>query len=68
MTDTGLEEENITFGLKAQECDQYLKHFGYKVIEEVDYEAMNLRYLTRSDGNSFGEVKAIMNIVTAQIE
>lgn len=68
LIDTGLEEEIIKFGLNSQECDQYMKHYGYTVIEKVDSEVMKHRYLTMSDGKSFGEVKAIMNIVTAQID
>ncbi len=67
LIDTGLKDENITFGLNAQECDKYLHSWGYSVIEKVDSEAMNNRYLTMVNGNRFGEVKSIMNIVTAQV-
>ncbi len=67
LIDTGLKNENIKFGLNVQECDNYLHSWGYSVIERVDSEVMSNRYLTMANGNRFGEVKSIMNIVTAQV-
>lgn len=67
LIDTGLKDENIKFGLNVQECDNYLHSLGYSVIEKVDAEAMSNRYLTMVNGNRFGKVKSIMNIVTAQV-
>ncbi|MBS4535656.1 SAM-dependent methyltransferase [Clostridium sp. D2Q-14] len=67
LIDIGLKDENIKFGLNVQECNNYLHSFGYSVIESVDSEAMSNRYLTMVNGNKFGEVKSIMNIVAAQV-
>lgn len=67
LIDTGLKDENIKFGLNVQECDNYLLNLGYSIIEKVDSEVMNNRYLTMSNGERFGEVKSIMNIVTARL-
>lgn len=67
LIDTGLKDENIKFGLNVLECNHYLRSLGYFVIEKVDCEEMSNRYLTMVNGNKFGEVKSIMNIVTAQV-
>jgi len=67
LIDTGLKDENVKFGLNAQECDKYLHSLGYSVIEKLDSEEMGNRYLTMLDGKRFGKVKSIMNIVTAQV-
>lgn len=67
LIDTGLKDENIKFGLNVKECNNYLHSFGYSVIENVDSEAMRNRYLTMVNGEKFGEVKSIMNIVAAQV-
>ncbi|WMJ86552.1 SAM-dependent methyltransferase [Anaerocolumna sp. MB42-C2] len=68
LIDTGLNAEAIKFGLNAGECDTYLHNFGYSAIEKLDSEMMCNRYLTMSNGKRFGEVKSIMNLVTAQIK
>lgn len=68
LIDTGLKDENIKFGLNAQECDNYLNSRGYSVIEKLTSEDMCNRYLMMIDGKRFGNVKSIMNIVTAQID
>lgn len=67
LINTGLQDETIKFGLNAKECETYLRDLGYSVIEKVDSEMMNKRYLTMVNGKRFGEVKSIMNIVTTQI-
>ncbi|MEL7648474.1 MAG: SAM-dependent methyltransferase [Sedimentibacter sp.] len=66
LIETGLEEENIKFGLSSRECDEYLKVLGFSVIEIIDSSTMSERYLTMTNGSRFGEVKSIMNIVVAQ--
>lgn len=68
LIDTGLKDESIKFGLNAQECDNYLNSWGYSVIERLTSEDMCNRYLMMIDGKRFGNVKSIMNIVTAQID
>ena len=67
LIDTGLQEENVKFGLDVHTCDSYLQRRGYSVIEKVDSETLAQCFLTMSDGKRFGEVKSIMNIVTAEI-
>lgn len=67
LIDTGLRSETIRFGLNTKECENYLRRFGYSVIEKIDSETMCNRYLTMVNGKRFGEVKSIMNIVAAQV-
>lgn len=67
LIDTGLKDESIKFGLNAQECDNYLNSRGYSVIEKLTSEEMCNRYLMMVNGKRFGNVKSIMNIVTAQV-
>lgn len=67
LIDTGLKAEAIRFGLNTKKCDQYLRSFGYSVIEKADSGMLNNRYLKMANGSSFGEIKSIMNIVTAQV-
>ena len=67
LIETGLKDESIKFGLNSQVCDNYLKRLGYSVLEKIDSSIMSKRYLTMTSGNRFGEVKSIMNLVTAQV-
>lgn len=67
LIDTGLEDENIKFGLHIHECENYLNKLGYSVIEQVDSSAMSDRYLVMTDGKKFGEIKSIMNFVAAEV-
>lgn len=67
LINTGLKDENVKFGLNTQECNKYLHGLGYSVIEKLNSEEMCNRYLTMTDGKRFGNVKSIMNIVTAQV-
>lgn len=67
LIDTGLEDENIKFGLNIHACENYLNELGYSVIEQVDSSAMSDRYLMMTDGKKFGEIKSIMNFVAAEV-
>lgn len=67
LIETGLKDESIKFGLNTQECDNYLNSRGYSVIEKLTSEEMCNRYLVMVNGTRFGNVKSIMNIVTAQV-
>jgi hypothetical protein len=53
--------------LTAVFCTLLASGFGYSVIEKIDSEEMCNRYLTMCNGKRFGNVKSIMNIVTARV-
>jgi len=67
LINTGLKDETVKFGMKSDEIETYLIGMGYSVLEKVDSEKMCNRYLTLSDGQRFGNVKSIMNIITASV-
>jgi methyltransferase (TIGR00027 family) len=67
LIDTGLENEKIRFGIKTGTVSEFLQSFGYSVIELVNADEMGRRYLTANDGSRFGNIKSMMNIVTAEI-
>lgn len=66
LIDTGLQAETIRFGIESGTIKEYLKSLGFVVVEHLDSEEMYKRYLTCSDGNRFGNIKPIMNIVLAE--
>lgn len=67
LIDTGLTNERIKFGMRAEECEGYLSSFGYTVLEEINAEQMCGRYLTMADGKRFGDIKSIMNIIKIKV-
>jgi methyltransferase (TIGR00027 family) len=67
LINTGLKDEAIHFGIKAETVSEYLKTLGYSVIEHIGSEEMVKRYLTCSDGSQIGNIKSIMHIVKAQM-
>lgn len=67
LIDTGLKDEAIRFGIEAGTAGRYLEELNYKVLEHVGSEELQKRYLTRSNGTVLGQIKAIMNIVKAEM-
>ena len=60
-----LKDERVLFGMGKQEIEAYLCSFGYRVLENLGPDEINIRYLTCSDGSTFGAVKRLMNFIKA---
>ncbi|KAF1084450.1 putative S-adenosyl-L-methionine-dependent methyltransferase [Sporotomaculum syntrophicum] len=67
LVDTGLKEEIILFGIEAGKAGEYLQGLGYTVLEQLDAEELDRRYLTCRDGSLLGNIKSMMHIVKAEM-
>lgn len=60
-------DERVLFALGRLEIEAYLYSLGYEVIENIDADEMNTRYLRCSDGKIFGDIKRTMNFMKAAV-
>lgn len=58
-------DERVLFGLGGLEIEAYLHSLGYEVIEDINADEMNARYLRCSDGKISGDIKKTMNFMKA---
>jgi len=63
---TGLEREEILFGLDESSCKEYVLGFGFHLTEHLNAEDLERRFLKGTDGKSIGTIKPIMRIVLAR--
>lgn len=61
-------DERVLFGLGELEIEAYLHSLGYEVLENINADEMNARYLRRSDGKVFGDIKKTMHFMKAAID
>ena len=62
LCETGLENEEIRFGLDECTIDSYLQTFGLSLEKDLDAEALEERFLTMSSGQRFGTINPMMHI------
>jgi methyltransferase (TIGR00027 family) len=63
LIDTGLKNETIKFGIKSGEIDEFVKDNGYHVVDYLDFENMEERYLLMVNGNKYGSIAPMMNFL-----
>ena len=56
-------DELILFGMNSEEMSVYLESKGFSVVEDIKPDELHRRYLTCSNGSSFGDHPNKMNIV-----
>jgi methyltransferase (TIGR00027 family) len=63
LIDTGLEDEQIKFAIKTSGIDNFAESNRYRVIEHIDANEMERRFLALPDGKLWGRIAPIMNIL-----
>ncbi|MCL1889393.1 MAG: SAM-dependent methyltransferase [Desulfovibrionaceae bacterium] len=62
-----LRDERVFFGMGKAEIRAYLHALGYRVLENLGPDEISARYLTCSNGTTFGALKRTMNFMKAAI-
>ena len=62
-----LKDERVLFGMGKPEINAYLCSLDYRVLENLGPNEISGRYLTCSDGTTFGVVKRTMNFMKVAI-
>jgi methyltransferase (TIGR00027 family) len=60
---TELKDETIKFGIPFGEIDNFVKDNGYTLIEHINSNDMEKRFLTLENGDLFGPIMPIMNFI-----
>jgi methyltransferase (TIGR00027 family) len=66
LIETGLKGEQIKFAVQAGCIDDFVKSNQYRIVEHVDSEAIEQRFLTLPDGTRFGRIAPMMNILLVE--
>ncbi len=63
LIQTGLKDETIKFGIPFGGIANFVKDNGYTIIEHINSNDMEKRFLTLENGNLFGQIMPIMNFI-----
>ena len=63
LINTGLEDEQIKFAIKTGGIDNFAESNRYRVIEHIDANAMERRFLSLPNGHLIGKIVPILNIL-----
>ena len=63
-----LKDERVLFGMGKPEIEAYLRSLGYGALENLSPDDISTKYLTCSDGKTFGAVKRTMSFIKAAIQ
>jgi methyltransferase (TIGR00027 family) len=60
---TDLKDETIKFGIKKDKIEIFVSENGYRIIEYLNSNDLEKRFLILENGEQFGEIAPIMNLL-----
>jgi methyltransferase (TIGR00027 family) len=60
---TGIREESIKFGIEEGKIEEFIISNKYRIMEHLSSKDIEMRFMTKEDGVSFGEISSLMNFI-----